>query len=72
MQLSFANPVFLYVDGGEESNAAETLLRGRGIPVHIVEGCLDEGWEYPLAQVHPWDLEGLTEIENFLALPCMQ
>lgn len=69
--LSPVKPVFLYVDDRKESKEAEALLRSRGIPTHVVEGCLDESWRYPLAQFHPWECEGLTEIKNFLALPCM-
>lgn len=61
-------PAFLYVDGGDESKSAETLLRNHGIPIHVVEGCLDAGWNYPLLQFHPWEFEGLTKIRRFLAL----
>lgn len=72
MQLSSTNPVFLYVNSGEESERAEALLRSHKIPTHVVEGCLDDGWEYPLAQVSRWEFEGLEEIENLFALPCMR
>jgi len=72
MQLSVTNPVLLYVDGGEESKKAEALLWSHGIPTHVIEGCLDAGYDYPLAQFHPWECEGLAEIQDFLALPCMQ
>ncbi|HQT82904.1 MAG TPA: hypothetical protein PLW99_02005 [Candidatus Paceibacterota bacterium] len=72
IQFDPAKPLFLYVDGEKESKTAETLLRNRNIPIHVVEGCLDAGWNYPLLQFHPWEFEGLTEIRNFLTLPGIQ
>jgi len=61
-------PLLLYVDDGVESKTAEALLRGHDVPIHIVEGCLDEGWNYPLVQFHPWEFEGLKEIRNFISI----
>lgn len=60
--------LFLYVDASEESKAAEVLLRSRGVPIHVIEGCLDEGWKYPLVQFHPWEFEGIEEIKNLISL----
>ena len=71
LQLGTAErPVFLYVDGGEESKSAEVLLRSHNIPTHVVEGMLDDGWNYPLLQ-SPWsdfEFEGIAEIRNIITL----
>lgn len=68
LQTGSKKSLFLYVDASEESGAAEALLRSRGIPIHVIEGGLDEGWNYPLVQFHPWEFEGLEEIHHLLAL----
>ncbi len=68
VQTGSKKSLFLYVNAGEESRAAEALLRSCGVPIHVIEGGLDEGWKYPLVQFHPWEFEGLEEIRNLLAL----
>lgn len=59
--------VLLYVDDSEESKEAISLLESQGgINLHVVHGNLDDGWEYPLAQVSTWQYEGLEEIISLL------
>lgn len=58
--------VILYVDDSEESQEAINLLESHGIDAHVVKGGLDPAWDYPLAQFHSWDYEGIENIHVLL------
>lgn len=62
---------FLYLDGGQDSKQAEDFLRSNGIPIHVIDGGLDDGWNYPLLQIltssYPQECEGLDEIRGSLS-----